>query len=51
MANLGYYQNQINKIEQELIEVNEVEKEVNEKGLAGSKFGIKLINKANNNPG
>ncbi len=47
----GYYQDQINKIEQEIIEVNEVEKEVKEKGLAGSNFGIKLINKANNNPG
>ena len=47
----GYYQDQINKIEQEIIEVNEIEKEVKEKGLAGSKFGIKLINKAHNNPG
>jgi len=47
----GYYSEEINKIEQEIIEANNLEQEVKAKGLEGSNWGLKLINKANNNPG
>jgi len=44
----GYYRDQIDEIDSKLNELDEFEKEVEEKGLYESKLGKKLINKANN---
>lgn len=44
----GYYRDQIEEIDSKLNELDEFEKEVEEKGLYESKLGKKLINKANN---
>lgn len=46
----GHFSNKVNSVEKELADLDELEQEVNEKGLYKTKWGKRLINKTNNNP-
>lgn len=44
----GYYKDQVEKHEAELAKVEQLEKEIKEKGLYETQWGKEIINKANN---